>query len=127
MMDVEIKFLSLPNTGDHTIVIVRGRFDLRTLEMVFAKLETNTGRLLGCKILIDLQDATYDLSPLQAYNFVNGLAPDSGLTATKVALLSKTEIQQFDQIFLLCAFLSNTGFSASVFRDAREAARWLAE
>jgi hypothetical protein len=126
MMNVEMELLSLPNTGDYTIVNVRGRFDRRALETLFAKLETGASRLPDCKVLIDLQDAVYDLSPLQAYNFVNGLAPDSRLTAGKIALLSKPEIQQFDQIFLLCAFLSNSGFPASVFRDAREAARWLA-
>ncbi|MGH7931458.1 MAG: hypothetical protein ACREQV_27135 [Candidatus Binatia bacterium] len=126
MMDVKIKFLRFPSTGDHAIVIARGRFDLRVLETLFAKLEISATQLPDCKILIDLQDAVYDLSPLQAYNFVNGLAPNSRLTASKIALVSKPEIQAFDQIFLLCAFLSNSGFPVAVFRDAKEAARWLA-
>jgi hypothetical protein len=125
MMDVEIKFPSLPTNGDHAIVIVGGRFDLRALESLFSKLETSASRLRDCKILIDLQNAVYDLSPLQAYNFVTGLAPDSPLTTGRIALLSKSEIHQFDQIFLLSAFLSNDGFSVAVFRDAKDAARWL--
>jgi len=125
-MNVEIKCLSLPNAGDHAIVIVKGRFDLRGLEIVFAKLETSVSQLLDCKILIDLQDAIYDVSPVQTYNFVNGLAPDSRLTGTKIALLSKAEVQQFDMIFLLCAFLTNNGFPVSVFRDVKSAVQWLA-
>jgi hypothetical protein len=126
MVDVEIKFLALPSIADHAIVIVRGRFDLQALESLFAKLETSASLLSHCKVLIDLQEAVYDLSPLQVYNFVNGLAPQSPLAAGKIALVAKTEIQQFDKLFLLCAFLSNYGFPVSVFRDAREAVRWLA-
>jgi hypothetical protein len=125
-MRLHIKLLSLPESGDHVIVIARGPLNIESLELVFTKLEASTSRLQNCKILIDVSEAFCSFSPLGIHDFVNVTAADIRLPATKIALVSAAENHQYDEIFMLYAFLSNRGFPVSLFRDTREAVQWLA-
>jgi hypothetical protein len=124
-MDLQIKLLSSPDAGNHVIVIAGGFFDLGGLELVFARLATTTKRFNDCKVVIDFQDTTCDLSASEINRFANGTAPELRLSASKIALVSIAETEQYDQVFMLSAFLANQGFPVSVFDDAKTAVRWL--
>ena len=58
---------------------------------------------------------------------VNGLGPDLRLGNIKIALVSPAEIEEFEQLRVLCDSLCREDLRAAVFDYAEEAVSWLVD
>jgi hypothetical protein len=121
-MDLQIKMFHWPDMVDDTTLVARGVLDVDGLEQIFAAARP----LLNCRALIDLSDATYKLEPVEIDGFVNGLTRDLWPQVNKIALLSTPKVEQYAQLYLLSACLSNRGFKIAAFRNLQCAVDWLA-
>jgi hypothetical protein len=83
--------------------------------------------LPNCKVIIDVQDATYRLEPKQIHTLVNRFKPNQWPDVHKIALVSSSEIEQYDQLCMVSASLSKQGFKVAAFHDSKLAIDWLAE
>jgi hypothetical protein len=98
-MDLQIKVFRWPDTGHYIIVITHGLIDIKGFKEIFSKVAPLTEPLQGCKVVIDLQDATCRLEPADIHGFVTTLDPDLWPNNNKVALVSASKIEQYDQLF----------------------------
>ena len=88
----------------------------------------NTTRsLLDCKVLIDLQEATYQLEPSDIVAFAQNLRPEFWPPTNRVALVSVPDPQEHRQLCVLSTFLSNRAIKNAVIKDTRTAVSWLAD
>jgi hypothetical protein len=126
-LEILTKLFTWPDTGNHFIMIIRGLLDMSGFERIFREITEKTQSLLGCKVLIDLQDATFkfDLSNIDA--FVNKLRSDLWPQNNKVALVTGPAIGLFDQLFILSNNLSSQGLKVAIFHNSKDAVIWLAE
>ena len=124
-MDLQIKVFRWPDTGNYIIVITHGLIDIKGFNEIFRKVARLTESLLDYKIVIDLQDATCRFEPADIHGFVTTLGPDLWPDNKKVALVSASEIEQYDQLFVLSTCLSDRGFKTAAFNDTRSAVNWL--
>ena len=108
-------------------MIARGLLDVSGFEAIFREIAETTQSLVSCKVLIDLQEATYRLEPPRIDAFVNGLRFDLWPQNNKVALVAGPEISLSDQLFILSNNLSNRGLKVAVFHNSKDAVIWLAE
>src|SRR4029077_12670859 len=76
MMDLQIKLFSGLDRGNHVIIITRGSIDIEGFREIFRNVVNTTRSLLDCKVLIDLQDATYKLEPGDIRAFADNLRPE---------------------------------------------------
>ncbi|HXV78565.1 MAG TPA: hypothetical protein VEG60_01670 [Candidatus Binatia bacterium] len=91
-MDLQIKLFSGFARGNHVIVITRGSVDIEGFKEIFRHVVNTTRSLLDCKVLIDLQDATYKLDPGDIRALRTTLGPSFGLRRTESPwLLSPTQ------------------------------------
>ena len=60
-MSYQIKFLNWPETGNHVIAINWGAMDKAGFTDLFDRMGELVQPLASCKVLIDLQDAVYEL------------------------------------------------------------------
>jgi hypothetical protein len=122
-MHLQIKLFHWPDMLDDVTLIARGVMDVEGLKQIFRAALP----FLNCRLLIDLLEATYSLEPVEIDGFVNGLTRDLWPQVNKIALLSTPKIEQYAQLYLLSACLSNRGLKVRVFRDLKCAVDWLAE
>ena len=88
----------------------------------------NTTRsLLDCRVLIDLQDATYNLEPGDIHAFAENLRPEYWPPTNRVALVSESDPQDYGKLCVLSTFLSNRAIRNAVFKDTKTAVSWLTE
>jgi hypothetical protein len=126
-MDLQIKLFSGLDRGNHVIVITRGLVDLEGLRQIFRNIVDTTRSLLDCRVLVDLQDATYCLEPGDIHDFAVHLRPEFWPPTNRVALVSVPEPQDYRQLCLLSTFLSNRRIRNAVFQDTKSALSWLVE
>jgi hypothetical protein len=126
-MDLQIKLFSGLDRGNHVIVITRGLVDLEGLRQIFRNIVDTTRSLLDCRVLVDLQDATYCLEPGELHDFAVNLRPEFWPPTNRVALVSVPEPQDYCRLCLLSTFLSNRRIRNAVFKDTRSALSWLVE
>ena len=126
-MDYQIKLFRWPDKGNHVIMIARGVIDIEACNEVFRNVGEITLPLLDCKVLIDLIDAKCRLETAEIDAFVNGLRPNLWPHSSKIALVSASESEQYDQLFLLSGCLSKRGFKVAAFYDSKFAIDWLAD
>jgi hypothetical protein len=127
IMDLQIKLFSGLDRGNHVIVITRGLVDLDGLRQIFRNIVDTTRALLDCRVLVDLQDATYCLEPGDIHDFAVNLRPEFWPPTNRVALVSVPEPQDYRQLCLLSTFLSNRRIRNAVFQDTKSALSWLVE
>jgi hypothetical protein len=127
MMDLQIKLFSGLDRGNHVIVITRGLVDIEGLRQIFRNIVNTTRSLLDCRVLVDLQDATYSLEPGDIHDFAVNLRPEFWPPTNRVALVSVPEPQDYCRLCLLSTFLSNRRIRNAVFKDTKSALSWLVE
>jgi hypothetical protein len=126
-MDFQIKLFRWPDRGNHVILIARGETDMSGFHQMFQKVAEISQALFDCRVLIDLFDARYRLEPADVDSFVNGLRTARFPENHKVALVGAREIEQYNQLCMVSATLSNQGFKIAVFHDSKVAIDWLAD
>lgn len=126
-MDLQIKLFSGLDRGNHVIIISRGLIDIEGLREIFRNVVNTTRSLLDCKVLIDLQGATYKLEPDDIHAFANNLRPEYWPPTNRVALVSEPDQQDYYQLCVLSTFLTNRAIKNAVFKDTRSAVSWLTE
>ena len=126
-MDLQIKLFSGLDRGNHVIIITRGSIDIEGFKEIFRHVVNATRALLDCKILIDLQDATYELDPGDIRAFADNLRPEYWPPTNRVALVSESDPHDYRQLCVLSTCLSNRAIRNAVFKDTRTAVSWLAE
>jgi hypothetical protein len=127
VMDFQIKLFSWPDRGNHLIMITRGVLDLKGFVQIFQEVVTATEPLRDCKVVVDLQDTTCNLTGADVETFVDGVQPDRWPATNKVAIVAPSEIDQYDQIFVLTSGLTKRGLKIAVFYDSKAAVTWLAD
>jgi hypothetical protein len=126
-MELQIKLFTGLDRGNHVIVISRGSVDIEGLRQIFRTVVDATHTLLDCKVLIDLQDATYMLEPDDIHTFADNLRPEFWPSTNRVALVSVPDRQDYRQLCVLSTFLSNRAIKNAVFKDTKAALSWLVE
>jgi len=101
--------------------------DIDGFREIFRNVVNTTRSLLDCRVLIDLQDATYNLEPGDIRDFAENLKPEYWPPTNRVALVSEPDPQDYRQLCVLSAFLSNRAIRNAVFKDTKTAVNWLAE
>jgi hypothetical protein len=127
IMDLQIKLFSGLDRGNHIIIITRGSVDIEGFREIFRNVVNTTRSLLDCKVLIDLQDATYQLEPGDIRAFADNLRPEYWPSTNRVALVSEPDPQDYRQLCVLSTFLSNRDIKNAVFKDTIAAVSWLAD
>ncbi len=127
LMDFQIKLFSWPDRGNHLIMITRGVLDIKGFEQIFQEVVTATAPLRDCKVVVDLQDTTYNLERADIEAFVDGVQPDLWPSTNRVAIVAPREIDQYDQLFILTSGLAKRGLKIAVFYDSKPAVTWLAD
>ena len=123
---MQTKLIRWPDAGNYVIVITRGLIEIQGFKEIFREVARLADSLLHYKVVIDLQEAMCRLEPADIHTFVTTVGPDLGLYHNKVALVSASEIEQYDQLFVLSTCLSDRGFRIAVFNDTKSAVNWLA-
>src|SRR5262245_6496191 len=92
MMDLQIKLFSGLDRGNHVIIITRGSVDIDGFREIFRNVVNTTRSLLDCKVLIDLQDASYNLKPGDIRAFAENLRPEFRSSCDIVVLFLELDI-----------------------------------
>jgi hypothetical protein len=124
-MDFQIKLLQLQDRGNYLIALTRGSLNVEGFEQLFRQIK-DASLLPHCKILVDLADVVCHLDSVEIDRLVNGLS-DFWFGENRVALISPSDVGQYDRLSNLRAGLSNRGFKVGVFVETKAAADWLAE
>ena len=107
------------------MVIARGLVDLERFEEIFREVSATSKSLLNCKVLIDLADARIRLE-LPDIAVLNSFGRDLLRPNNQIALVSSTNIDEFDRLSLLSASLCSLDLKVAAFDDAKSAVVWLA-
>jgi hypothetical protein len=124
-MRFKIKVLHWPDAGHYAIAITQGLLDVQGLFQIFYAVSRATEALPDCKVLIDFQDAEYEIGPTEIYSLINRLGPQTCLRERKIALVSGSGKEPFAGLIMLGSCLSRRGFQVAVFPDPKAATVWL--
>ncbi len=123
---VHLKTKLLELSGkNYLMVIARGLVDLERFEEIFREVSATSKSLLNCKVLIDLADARIRLE-LPDIAVLNSFGRDLLPPNNQIALVSSTNIDEFDRLNLLSASLCSLDLKVAAFDDAKSAVVWLA-
>ena len=125
-VDLKTKFLELSG-GNYLMVIARGRVDAEGLEEIFREVSATSKSRLNFKVLIDLADSRIRLALPDIDVLVNSLEHHLLHRNIQIAVVSSTEIHEFDRLSVLCASLRSLGLKVAAFDDAKSAVVWLAD
>lgn len=126
-MDIEIKLFHQSDTGEaHLKVIVRGVLDSAAMKQALRQIAEVLQPLPGCDGLVDLREATCRLEPADIYALVHELKPDLFPPSNRIGLVSSSEIEQYDQLYMLSAGFWSRGAKIEVFYAVDQAEHWLA-
>jgi len=126
-MDLQMKLFSGLDKGNYVIIITRGSIDIEGFREIFRNVVNTTRSLVDCKVLIDLQEATYQLEPSDIVAFAQNLRPEFWPPTNRVALVSVPDPQEHRQLCVLSTFLSNRVIKNAVFMDTKTSLSWLVE
>jgi hypothetical protein len=125
-VDLKTKFLELSG-GNYLMVTARGRVDAEGFEEIFREVSATSQSRLNFKVLIDLADSRIRLAPPDIDILVNSLEHHLLHRNMQIAVVSSTEIDEFDRLSVLSASLRSLGLKVAAFDDAKSAAVWLAD
>jgi len=126
-MSYQIKLLSLPAIGNYVITFGRGVLRTQELERLLVEVTHAAQSLADCKVLIDLQDATVQISPLDLGKLITGMQIDLWLGDNKIAILSAPPVEQHNLLSSLARSLSMRQVRIALFDQVEKALRWLTE
>jgi hypothetical protein len=126
-MDLNVKLLRSPEGRNHLIIIARGLIDAEGMKLIFRHAAETIQELFNCNVLVDFENANLTLSPPNIDVLISGLGPDLRLGNIKIALVSPAEIEEFEQLRVLCISLCREDLRAAVFDNPDEAISWLVD
>ena len=126
-MSYQIKLLSLPAIGNYVITFGRGILRTQELERLLVEVTHAAQSLADCKVLIDLQDATVQISPLDLGKLITGMQIDLWLGDNKIAILAAPPVEQHNLLSSLARSLSMRQVRIALFDQVEKALRWLTE
>ena len=126
-MSYQIKLLRLPAVGNYVITFGRGVLRTQELERLLLEVTRAAQSLADCKVLIDLQDATLHISPMDLGKLITEMQIDSWLGDNKIAVLAGTPVEQHDLLKWLTTSLSIMQVKIALFDQLENALRWLTE
>jgi hypothetical protein len=125
-MNYQIKILQGLDRGNFAIIIARGYVNLPGFEQILGQVIDASQKLSDCKVLMDFQEAIFQLLPSDLADFLDNFDFKKWPRANKIALLSAPEMQQYRQLVSLGEELAKMQLAVSVFHNMREAIDWLA-
>jgi len=126
-MSYQIKLLSLPAIGNYVITFGRGVLRTQELERLLVEVTHAAQSLADCKVLIDLQDATVQISPMDLGKLITGMQIDLWLGDNKIAILAAPPVEQHNLLSSLARSLSMLQVRIAIFDQIENALRWLTE
>ncbi|HLN85074.1 MAG TPA: hypothetical protein VK200_01400 [Candidatus Limnocylindrales bacterium] len=126
-MSYQIKLLSLPAVGNYVITFGRGVLRTQELERLLVEVTRAAQSLADCKVLIDVQDATLQISPMDLGKLLTEMQIDSWLGDNKIAVLAKPPVEQHNLLKWLTRSLSIMQVNIALFDQLETALRWLTE
>ncbi|MGH7930667.1 MAG: hypothetical protein ACREQV_23090 [Candidatus Binatia bacterium] len=126
-MHFHIKLFQRPDQADYVIVITRGSIDMQGFLRIFDEVARAAESLPDSRILIDFEDADWELEPSDIDSVINRVGPEIRAHHNKIALVSGTAREQSVKLTMLSRFLSTCGFTVAVFHDPKDATSWLTE
>ena len=126
-MSYQIKLLSLPAIGNYVITFGRGVLRTQELERLLVEVTHAAQSLADCKVLIDLQDATVQISPMDLGKLITGMQIDLWLGDIKIAILAAPPVEQHNLLRSLARSLSMLQVKIALFDQTEKALRWLTE
>ena len=126
-MSYQIKLLSLPAIGNYVITFGRGVLRTQELERLLVEVTHAAQSPADCKVLIDLQDATVQISPLDLGKLITGMQIDLWLGDNKIAILAAPPVEQHNLLSSLARSLSMRQVRIALFDQVEKALRWLTE
>ena len=104
-------------------IAVDGTLDLPASQALLLQVARDA-ELRGCGLLIDLRDATGDLSYRDVYEMVGVLIKHAEAFTHRVAILEDYN-ERFEKAQFFQAYASECGFSIRAFVDEESAVAWL--
>ena len=126
-MSYQIKLLSLPAIGNYVITFGRGVLRTQELERLLVEVTHAAQSLADCKVLIDLQDATVQISPMDLGKLITGMQIDLWLGDNKIAILAAPPVEKHNLLSSLARSLSMLQVKIALFDHVEDALRWLTE
>ena len=126
-MSYQIKLLSLPAIGNYVITFGRGVLRTQELERLLVEVTHAAQSLADCKVLIDLQDATLQISPMDLGKLITGMQIDLWLGDNKIAILAAPPVEQHNLLSSLARSLSMMQVKIALFDQVEKALRWLTD
>jgi hypothetical protein len=124
-MVVDVKVFRWPDKGNHVIVISRGVITREGFGRIFHDIGQTTRSLSYCRVLIDLEDATYSLGSADLVALADEAERNLSRHGVKLALISGRNGARFNQILMLSTSLLERGFNVAAFQNMKDAAAWL--
>jgi len=123
---VRTELLRWPDTGETEYrVIAQGELDVRGIKRLLHMIAEIIQPLPGCGSLVDLSEVTCKLHPIDLHDLLHQLKPDLLPHSNKIAFVSPSEIEDYDQLHMLSACLWGRGLNVDVFYDVDSATEWL--
>jgi hypothetical protein len=126
-MNLQIKTLLAVANGNYVIAIVRGSVGIVGVRVLLDKLIEATQSVLDGKVLVDLQDAMFQLPASDFGQFIDKFDFTQWPHNNKVALISVAKGEQFQQLATLSESLAKQSLKIRVFYDSKEALNWLSD
>jgi len=126
-MDLKIKLLEMPDAANYLIVITGGMVDAEGFERIFRKIAETSESLLGCRSLIDVENATLRLDQLDIHALDDALGTHLERHEIKIAFVSSLDVAESEskRLRVLRDSLSSLGLRVVVFDDPKSAVAWL--
>jgi hypothetical protein len=126
-MDLKIKLLEMPGAANYLIVITGGMIDAKGFERIFREIADASQSLLGCKSLIDVENATLRLGRLDTHTLDDALGSHLKRREVKIAFVSSLDVAESKRLRVLRDSLSSLGLRVAVFDDPKSAVAWLSD
>jgi hypothetical protein len=125
-MEVKTELFRCPDTGKaHFTVIAHGKIDVPGIKRLLHMIAETIQGLPGCASLVDLRHVTCKFHPIDLYDLLHELKPALLPGSNRIAFVSPSEIEDYDQLHMLSACLWGRGLNVDVFYDVDSATEWL--
>lgn len=125
-MKIQTQLLRRPDTGEaHFRVIAQGETDVRGIKHLLHRIADIIQPLPGCGTLVDMREVTCKLHPIDLHDLLHELKPDLLPRSNRIAFVSPSQIEDYDQLYMLTACLWSRGLRTEVFYEIDAAIEWL--
>ena len=124
-MDFQLKLFSWPDPGPHVIALAKGTLNADSMRQIFDEVARMAESLPNGKVLVDLVHAKYLVSLGDIDSLIKDVGSDSRLANATIAIVSPSDIEQYDDLLKLSNLLFACGVHAGTFRSMKLAVDWL--